>query len=165
MYLLLSVRWQPLSQAYYNLWSAKEQLQVQVRKRLSLTVFKATVKQWQKTSLCSLTNSEDFINKFSVLKHLILWLCKSEVMNNVLSEDKIKNIVSFFTMCDKSQNSLCVLRDYIWSVQHDLHILLDSDTSTTFVSKELLSKLLLKYVWSIALKIVKFSNRSHNQVS
>ena len=92
----------------------------------------------------------------------MLWLCESEAMNNVLSEDKIEDIVLFFTMCDKSQNSLCVLRGHIQSVQHDLHILLDSGASMTFVFKELLSKLPLKYVWSIALKVVKFSNKSHN---
>ena len=109
-------------------------------------------------------NSEDFMNKSDVLKHLMSWLCESEVMNNVLSENKIKNIVSFFTMHDKSQNDLCVLRGRIWSLQHDLHILLDSGASTTFVSKGLLSKLPLKYVWSIALKFVEFSNESHNQV-
>ena len=140
------MRQQPSSQVYYNLWSVKEQSQVQVRKRLSSTVFKATVKQWWKTSLCSLTNSEDFMNKFNMLKHLMSWLCESEVMNNVLSENEIENIVSFFTMCDESQNSLCILRDCIQSVQHNLHILLDSDISMTFVSKELLYKLLLKYV-------------------
>ena len=124
----------------------KEQLQVQVKKRLSSIVFKATVKQWWKTSLCSLINSEDFMNKSDVLKCLMLWLCESEAMNNILSEDKIENKVSFFTMCDESQNKLYVLRDHIWSVQHDLHILLDSDVSITFVSKGLLSKLSLKYV-------------------
>ena len=102
------------------------------------------------------------MNKFSMLKHLMSWLCESEAINNVLSEDKIENIVSFFTMCDESQNDLCILRGHIWSVQHDLHILLDSDASIIFVSKELLSKLLLKYVQSVALKAVKFSNRSHD---
>ena len=105
------------------------------------------------------------MNKSDVSKHLMLWLCESEVMNNVLSENKVENIVLFFTMHDESQNSLCVLRGHIQSVQHDLCILLDSGTSMTFISKELLSKLLLKYVWSVALKVVKFSNRSHNQVS
>ena len=159
------MRQQLSSQVYYNSWFVKEQLQVQAKKRLSSTVFKATVKQWWKTSLCSLMNLEDFINKSDVLKCLMLWLHESEVINNVLSENKVENIVSFFTMCDESQNSLCILRDHIWLVQHDLHILLDSGASTTFVSKGLLSKLLLKYVWSIALKVVKFDNRSHDQVS
>ena len=140
----------------------KEQSQVQVRKRLSLTVFKATIEQWQKTSLCSLINSKDFINKFGVLKHSMLWLQESEAINNVLLKSKIENIVSFFTMCGESQNNLCILRDCIQSVQHDLCIFLDSDVSITFVFKGLLSKLSLKYVQSIALKIKKFSNRSHN---
>ena len=134
------------------------------QKRLNLTVFKVTVEQWWKTSLCSLINSKDFIIKSSVLKYLMLWLYESEAINNILSEDKVENIVSFFTMCNKSQNDTCVLRDHIWSVQCDLCILLDSDVSIIFIFKELLSKLLLKYVWSIALKVINFDNRSHNQV-
>ena len=68
-------------------------------------------------------------------------------------------------MYDELQNSLCVLRGCIWSVQRDLCILLESGASMTFISKELLSKLPLKYVWSVALKVVKFSNESHDQVS
>ena len=86
------------------------------------------------------------MNKSDMLNHQMLWLSELEVINNILSEDKIEDIVLFFTMCDKSQNDLCILRGHIWLVQHNLHILLDSDISITFVSKGLLSKLLLKYV-------------------
>ena len=104
------------------------------------------------------------MNKSDMLKCLMSWLHKSEAINNVLSEDKTKNIVLFFTMSDKLQNDLCVLRGHIWLVKCDLCILLDSDASTTFVSKGLHSKLPLKYVWSVAPKVVEFSNKSHNQV-